>query len=181
MRPLNIAVYLVAVLHAMDVDPELAAAVGQHGSTSSRAAAVDSQVSDTHFVYPSESRLLRGEASASEQAGVGLDVGPLIELSHKDMGVVKFVKDELKLKDKVDVENLAFVRAIPINYVEAKPINYVEAVGPPHNALKSSIDRMKRPKKMKYHKKLLANYQTKKQPNPLRKLNDKYKKKNVGP
>ena len=94
MRPRNIAVYLVAVLHAMDVGPEVAAALGQHESISSRAPAVDSQVSDTHFVHPSESRLLRGEASAFEQAGGG----PTLELSFVEVveDLAKFCGEKIK-------------------------------------------------------------------------------------
>ncbi|CAI5723117.1 unnamed protein product [Hyaloperonospora brassicae] len=164
MRPLNIAVYLVAVLHAMDVDPELAAAVGQRESISSRAAAVDSQVSGTHFVHPSESRLLRGEASASEQvrAGAGLP----IKLKELDWEIVKFIQGRLRLNGDVDMGRIVQARA--------KPEHFVTAIDLPQNALKDRFDRMTFLEKLMYFFKLLFKVNVNKRLKLLRKFEEAY-------
>ncbi|CAI5723147.1 unnamed protein product [Hyaloperonospora brassicae] len=169
MRPLNIAVYLVAAIHAMDVGPQLAAAVVQHESISSRAAAVESQVSGAQTVHPSESRLLRGEASASEQAGVGLDVGPLTSEPMKiDQEVVNFIKGRLKLNGDVDMDSIARAKA--------KPEDFVTAVGLPQNALKDRFDRMKKFEKLMFFVKLLFSRNVDKRLKLLRKFEDAHRK-----
>ena len=165
MRPRNIAVYLVAVVHAVNVGPEVAAALGQHESISSRAAAVDSQVSDTHFVHPSELRLLRGEASVFEQVRAG--AGSPIELKISDPDIVKFIEGRLRLNGDVDIGRI--LRA------QAKPIDFVQAVGFPTNALKDRIENMTFLEKMILFFKLHSNRKNKKRLQLLRKFEDAYK------
>ena len=164
MRPLNIAVYLVAVVHAVNVDPELAAASGQHESISSRAAAVDSQVSDTHFVHPSELRLLRGEASVFEQVRAG--AGPSMEIKKLDLDLVKFIKGRLRLNGDIDMGRIVQARAIPEHFVTAIDL--------PQNALKDRFDRMTFLEKLMYSFKLLFTFNVNKRLKLLRKFEKAY-------
>ena len=165
MHPLNIAVYLAAVLHAMSVGPQLAAALGQHERISSRAAAVDSQVSTADTVDPSESRLFKFRDLSALTI---FDHDSYIVFSAADRELVQNLVQQLKSHGTVDVKSLP--KPLP------RPVHFLEALGLPREALKGTFGGLDAAREKDFWLNLLGVHDGLNQLGRLRKYEEAYEK-----